>query len=198
MNCLDSKKNKKILKKVTYILTIGVLYTDTRKEKGMAVDIEEYYTKYGPMVLRRCRFLLRDEDKALDAMQDVFVKVLLYKEKLKDDYPSNLLYRIATNVCLNIIRSEKRKSVPDDEDFINNIASFDDTEEKVIVHETIDEIFKDEKQSTREIAVMHYVDGMTLQQVADAVGLSMSGVRKRLRNLKAKVKNLKDMNDEKL
>ena len=35
------------------------------------INIEEYYTRYGPMVLRRCRQLLRDEDRALDAMQDV-------------------------------------------------------------------------------------------------------------------------------
>jgi RNA polymerase sigma-70 factor (ECF subfamily) len=68
------------------------------------IDIEEYYKKYCPMVLRRCRWLLKDEDKALDAMQDVFVLLLRNRDRLKGNYPSSLLYRIATNVCLNIIR----------------------------------------------------------------------------------------------
>jgi RNA polymerase sigma-70 factor (ECF subfamily) len=34
------------------------------------------------------------------------------------------------------------------------------------------------------MAVLHYVDGMTLAQVARACGLSVSGVRKRLRALR--------------
>jgi RNA polymerase sigma-70 factor, ECF subfamily len=34
------------------------------------------------------------------------------------------------------------------------------------------------------MAVLHYVDGLSLEQVADEVGLSVSGVRKRLRKLR--------------
>jgi RNA polymerase sigma-70 factor (ECF subfamily) len=42
------------------------------------------------------------------------------------------------------------------------------------------------------MAVMHYVDGMTYEEVAREVGLSVSGVRKRLRTLKAHVRDLDD------
>ena len=38
--------------------------------------------------------------------------------------------------------------------------------------------------STRTIAVLHYVDGWTLEEVAQEVSLSVSGVRKRLRVLR--------------
>jgi len=65
------------------------------------MNVEMLYQKYGAMVLRRCRRLLREEDHALDAMQDVFVRVLQRQDSLKATYPSSLLYRIATNVCLN-------------------------------------------------------------------------------------------------
>ena len=34
------------------------------------------YRTYAPMVLRRCRFLLKDEAEALDIMQDVFIRIL--------------------------------------------------------------------------------------------------------------------------
>ena len=50
-------------------------------------DIETLYTTYGPMVLRRCRQLLRDEDLALDAMQDVFVRVLRHPKYAQAQYP---------------------------------------------------------------------------------------------------------------
>jgi DNA-binding NarL/FixJ family response regulator len=55
------------------------------------------------------------------------------------------------------------------------------------VNNLLDHIFKREKKSTREIAVMHFVDGMTLKEVADEVGLSVSGVRKRIRELRSRV-----------
>ncbi len=159
----------------------------------MAINIEEYYTKYAAMVLRRCRFLLRNEDAALDAMREVFVELLVYQDKLQDTYPSNLLYRIATNICLNVIRANKKESEFYEEDTISQIAQYDEVEKKVIAEEVLDSIFQGEKASTREIATMHYVDRMTLQEVADSVGLPVSGVRKRLRNLKERVKIFKDL-----
>ena len=51
-------------------------------------------------------------------------------------------------------------------------------------------IFSKEQESTRTIATLHYVDGMTLEETAETVGLSVSGVRKRLRTLQARIKNL--------
>jgi RNA polymerase sigma-70 factor (ECF subfamily) len=40
------------------------------------------------------------------------------------------------------------------------------------------------------MAMLHYVDGMTLAEVADEVGMSVSGVRKRLRGLRAQLHDL--------
>ncbi|HEQ70853.1 MAG TPA: sigma-70 family RNA polymerase sigma factor, partial [Spirochaetia bacterium] len=45
----------------------------------MAIDVAALYQKYGPMVIRRCRQLLHDEEAALDAAQDTFVRALRYK-----------------------------------------------------------------------------------------------------------------------
>jgi len=50
-------------------------------------EIAALYERYGKMVLRRCRQLLRD-----------------------DEFPSSLFNRIATNHCLNMIRDAKRGS----------------------------------------------------------------------------------------
>ena len=161
----------------------------------MQINVEEYYKKYGPMVFRRCRTILKDEDRALDAMQEVFVKLLLNKNKLKDDFPSSLLFRMATNVCLNMIRSDSRR--PDErDDVLYNIAVFDETEGRLIINDILDRVFSREQKSTREIAVMYYVDNMTHGEIAKEVGLSVSGVRKRLRILKEKVKEIKEKENE--
>lgn len=159
----------------------------------MPVNVEDLYRKYGPMVMRRCRQLLVDEESALDAMQDTFVKVLRYQETLSAIYPSGLLYRIATNICLNIIRKRKKAADLPCDDLLSVIAAVDDLEEKIMQKDLITRIFKREKISTKVIAVMHYVDGMTLKEVADEVGLSVSGVRKRLRTLKKRAEKLKEV-----
>lgn len=161
----------------------------------MQINVEEYYKKYGPMVFRRCRTILKDEDRALDAMQEVFVRLLLNKEKLKDVFPSSLLFRMATNVCLNMIRSDSRR--PEECDvMLYNIAAFDETEDRLVIHDILDRIFSREQKSTREIAVMQYIDNMTHAEIAKVTGLSVSGVRKRLRTLKEKVKDIKEKENE--
>ena len=75
----------------------------------MEIDVEEYYNRYAPMVMRRCRSILKDEDLAYDAMQEVFMKLVEKKSKLKGDYPSSLLYTMATNYCLNVLKSRNRE-----------------------------------------------------------------------------------------
>ena len=148
------------------------------------MDVEALYQQYGPMVMRRCRQLLRNEDKALDATQDVFVQVLQHRRRLKAEYPSSLLYRMATNLCLNRLRDQKRRSETVDAELLDRIADWDDFEGRVTARSVLERLFQRQRDSTRTMAVMHFVDGLTLEEVAREVGLSVSGVRKRLRGLR--------------
>jgi RNA polymerase sigma-70 factor, ECF subfamily len=157
----------------------------------MGINVEEFYTKYGPMVLRRCRSLLRNEDQALDAMQDVFVKILNHQHRLNDSAPSSLLYTTATRVCLNIIRKEKRNVLSDE--ILETVASSDNPEDKALNRHFLDRIFAAEKESTRLIAVLHYLDRFTLEETAKHTGMSVSGVRKRLRLLRERSMKLKEV-----
>ena len=74
----------------------------------MDIDITAYYEKYAPMVIRRCRRILGNEEDALDAAQDVFVALLGAEKELRLPYPSSFLYTAATNTCLNRIRQKRR------------------------------------------------------------------------------------------
>ncbi|MCD4813624.1 RNA polymerase sigma factor [bacterium] len=158
----------------------------------MAIDIKVLYTRYGPMVLRRCRGLLKNEERALDAMQDVFVKLIKNQTRLKDTYPSSLLYTMATNTCLNIIRSTKRHPENENDQILLTIACHDDSLQHLVNHDLLNRLFKHVPVSTRDIMVMLYVDHMTLAQTSRIAGLSVSGIRKRVREFKARVKDAKE------
>ncbi len=140
------------------------------------------------MVLRRCRGLLGDDPQAVDAMQDVFVQLLTHRDRLTDHGASSLLYTIATNLCLNRLRSRRRRPEdPESNSLIMQIAAADDPEARGLARGLLDRFFAREPASTGTIAVLHLLDGLTLEEVAETVGMSVSGVRKRLRTLRASV-----------
>ncbi len=122
----------------------------------------------------------------MDAMQDTFVKLLQYRNRLKGEYPSSLLYRIATNICLNIIKKESKNRELSSDTILSTIAGLDNFEKRVSDTDLLERIFSGEKSSTREIAVMHYIDKMTYHEISGETGLSVSGIRKRLDRLKKK------------
>jgi len=165
----------------------------------LALDVESHYLRYGPMVLRRCRTLLRDPAKAEDAMQDVFVSLIRHEDRLRDEAPGALLLRVATNVCLNRLRGEKRRpeDAHEDDELALRIAQADDgggdAESRTLARSVLGKLFGADDPlaaSTRSLAFMHLVDGMTLEEVARESRLSVSGVRKRLRGLKGRLAEL--------
>ena len=122
----------------------------------------------------------------MEAAQDVFVQLVRNQDRLTDSAPAGLLMRMATHVCLNILRSQRRHPEDADDALLQRIACASDSEAGIFASLRLDRIFRRERPSTRLIAVLHYRDGLTLEQVAREVGLSVSGVRKRLRMLRAR------------
>ncbi|GHV11959.1 hypothetical protein AGMMS49938_03610 [Fibrobacterales bacterium] len=155
----------------------------------MIMDAEQLYLRYAPMVLRRCNNLLRNKADAADIAQSVFIKVWEKQGELNGEYPSSLLWRMATNACLNHIRDTKRHADPND-DILLRIASAEDVEANFERRDILAKLFSKHPVSSRTIAVLHLIDGMTLEEVAAEVKMSVGGVRKRLRSLKSSLHEL--------
>jgi RNA polymerase sigma-70 factor (ECF subfamily) len=151
------------------------------------IDIKEYYQRYGAMVYRRCLKLLGTHEKALDATHDTFLKLIDNQDKIKAQYPSALLFRIATNHSLNILKKESK--------MLNNYDDFDlSVEDQSCLYskDIIYKLFKNEKLKTFTIAVHYFLDGMTLEELSTEVGMSVSGVRKILGKITLKAKAFKE------
>jgi len=158
----------------------------------MHIDIDALYRKFGSMVYRRCLFLLRDEDSALDAMQEVFVQLIRFKDRLDSSGPSSLLYTMATNHCLNVLKARKRQPYIAGERLFDTIAAKNRDIEQVIAKDTLEHIFATQDERTRLIAWLHFVDGMTLEETAEKACMSVSGIRKRIRKLSADSTSFKE------
>ena len=153
----------------------------------MPQPLEAYYDRYSPMVHRRCLALLKDGEEAMDATQDVFVEALRRRETLSLTAASSWLYCVATHVCLNRLRHRRRHPESPEEALIARAAALDDPEAQSTASLLLQRFFGREPPSAGVLVVLHFVDGLTLEETAAELGLSVSGVRKRLRQLKNKL-----------
>jgi RNA polymerase sigma factor (sigma-70 family) len=164
------------------------LITEKGNPESWQIDIEAYYLRYGPMVLRRCRQMLKDEQSAHDAMQEVFLRVLTNQDRLTGMYPSALLYRIATNICLNRIRNERKHTVSEYLDILHNTSFFEEQGGSDSAKKLLEYVLQREKEAIRKLAVMYFINGMTIKEIAETTKLSVSGVHKKLEKLRRKIK----------
>ncbi len=162
--------------------------TEMKNEAGRPIDVEAFYARYGPMVLRRCRRMLGDEQSAYDALQEVFLKVLINRENLSGDHPSALLFRIATNTCLNKIRDARKHKSAEYLDVLSKGPSSSHPEHGTSPGQRLAEFLLEEKGPAREIAVMYFLNGMTLKEIGSVFRLSVSGVHKHLDKLRRKIR----------
>ena len=156
----------------------------------MKARIEALYIEYGPMVYRRCLFVLKDEEAAHDALQEVFLRLMDSAglvERMKS--PVSYLYRMATNVCLNILRRDRARAqaclVPIDE-------LPDEREDGLAATMLVELLSASLGQRTRAIAYYRYVDGLGLDEIAEDTGLSRGAVRKRLDRFKEQARRHKE------
>ncbi len=120
-------------------------------------------------------------------MQDTFVRILERREKMSV-VCSSLFYTVATNVCLNRIRSDSVRWAPQIENLLDELSDAKSMhhEDKIDANLFLEYIFSDIREDTRCMAVLHYVDGLTLEETAAEMKMSVSGIRKRLAGLRKK------------
>lgn len=156
-----------------------------REEPGRSV-LRELYEKHGGSVYGRCLYLLKDRAAAEDAMQDVFAKALTNLDGFRAEAsPSTWLLRIATNHCLNAIRSERAGWR---ERFERQEAARPEAHGGPQLTEKRDQVHKLLRRfdpETQAAAIHYHVDEMTLEEVAAALGRSVPTIRKRLQQFAA-------------
>ncbi|MGL1902614.1 MAG: sigma-70 family RNA polymerase sigma factor [Fibrobacterales bacterium] len=141
---------------------------------------EKLYTQYSPMVYRRCYSMLKNEEMAADCMHDTFLTVHTKWEVLDVTQPSSLLYTMATNRALNMIRDSKIKC---EEPALELIADAQCTLTIVNERSFLNKVLSRNDEKSAAMAVMHYRDGWKVEDVAMFFKMSIPAVRKRLKKL---------------
>jgi RNA polymerase sigma-70 factor (ECF subfamily) len=82
-----------------------------KAQKGDMEAFEALIKKYEKKIYNISYRMLQDGEEALDAAQDVFLKVYRSLSSFKSESKfSTWLYRVTTNVCLDLLRKRKDKN----------------------------------------------------------------------------------------
>jgi RNA polymerase sigma-70 factor (ECF subfamily) len=153
-------------------------------------SIELLYERYGPLVHRRARALLGDEQAAWDALQEVFVRALKGRDAFRHEAsPTTWLYRITTNYCLNQLRDETRRR-----DKLRRRAderpTFARAEPELRL--ALAEVLQQLPADVCEMAVYSHVDRMSHDEIAALMDVSPRTVGNRLKEFAERARGLWD------
>ena len=148
-------------------------------------ELETLYAQCAPVVYRRARTLLGRDDDAWDAVQEVFEKMIKHSDEFRREAnPMTWAYRIATNICLNVIRGRGLREPVADESAVEADAPSEvgAVEARNLLQKWVGHL------TERELAVatLLFIDGLTQDEVAQTVGLSRKTIGREVEALRAK------------
>jgi len=149
-------------------------------------EIADAYRSHAPAILAHCRRLLASQTLARDATQEVFMKVLASARSLpRGDEGLRYLYRVATNHCLNLLRSGRVQRRAATDLLAARSASGAVAEPAYMERQFVEKLLQRSPMRDLEIAVLHWIDGMTQVEIASTLSLSRRAVYAGLKRVEA-------------
>ena len=154
---------------------------DSKEER-----IERMVALYQLPLLRLCILYLHDEELAKDAVQETFIKAYRNLDGFRAEASEKTwLTRIAVNTCKNVYRSGWFRHVDRSVtlDMIAEKFASPNEEDNALTEAIMRLPFK-----LREAALLCWLQGMTYEEAADALGISRQAVGSRLNRARRKLR----------
>ncbi len=154
------------------------------------------YDRYAAKIYSKAITMLRDEELAQDATQEIFTKIFLNLGKFQGKAKfSTWVYSVSYNYCIDRIRKEKRSrdlfasemetppdQVDDDADNPAELAAMQVNELRRVLAELND--------TDRTLLLMKYKDGTKIKDIAILFDKNESAIKMQLKRAKEKAKRI--------
>ena len=139
---------------------------------------------YGARILTHLYRLTRSRADAEDLTQETFLRAYRYLDRVDADRPfKNWIYRVATNIGLNALRSKRRRGEVVSLDsydgepvlrdtFISKAETGSERAERNELRYTLGAALEHLPRRAAALVHLHYYEGMTIGEASDIVGLS--------------------------
>lgn len=157
--------------------------------------IEDLLKLYGTDVLRFIRFYTKSHNDAEDLTQEVFIKAHQSLPEFRNECsPKAWLIRIAINVCRNYHRSQARHPTVL-VDAIPFMGMSPSAESEVMDKSESAELIRFVQElpiHQKEVVLLHYFEGESLQSIAKLLDVTVSTVKVRLFRARKALKQRKE------
>lgn len=163
------------------------MYLNTRESSYFSI----LYKRYGGKVFSKCISLLKDEELANDATQDVFMKIYLNLAKFSGKSKfSTWVYSITYNYCIDFIRRRKKdRNLFADEEVENVGEVVDDVPEKELLEMEVSRlkvVLEKIPLGDKTVLLMKYQDDMSIKEIAEILDKSESAIKMKIKRAKHK------------
>lgn len=146
-------------------------------KKGDAQAFKLLFDRYHRRLYYFLFGLLKSKEDAEEIIQDTFLKIWESRSDFWEDYPfESLLFRIAKNAFLNYNRRKVNRTVFERNfEFFSNLSE-DSTDQYILFQETqsiIETILNGLPPKRKEIFLLQKVDGLSRQEIADKLCVSV-------------------------
>ena len=136
--------------------------------------LQAAYDAYSDLLYRVALSHLQNSEDALDAVQDVFLKLHTSRKSFRDrDHERAWLLRVTVNRCHDLARRRNVRAYTPLED-VEHLASQEN--ERPAVLREVDLL----PQGLKSAVVLHYLEGFSVDETASILKLSPSAVKMRL------------------
>ena len=150
--------------------------------------LSRWIDDYSDAILRTCFLYLSDQTQAEDALQDTWIKAWRHMGEYERKGILNdkaWLMRIAINTCKDYRRTAWFRH-------IDNRKALDELPPRLLQVEqedhTLSLMVMELPDRYKQVVLLHYFQGLTQRETAEALGLSPSAVLRRLRSAEALLK----------
>ncbi|MGC8739614.1 MAG: RNA polymerase sigma factor [Candidatus Hydrogenedens sp.] len=165
--------------------------------RGEEMALTELVQRYQNEVFRFCYHYLRDIEKAKDAVQEVFLRLYIARDRYDNEKSFKpWMLCIARNLCLNELKRQKLVHFETFEGYIENQSRENEEEiegidipktltpfEQLVIKEKqkiLWEELNDLPEEAREIVVLRYFERLHARDIAEIMGSTEGAVRTRL------------------
>ena len=160
----------------------------TRIQRNEDGDFQEFFDKFRGRIYRTALRILKEEESAWDALQETFINVFRAARCFRGDSKlGTWINRITVNVCLEMIRKNKRYRNQTDGDISEDVNLEDrkahTPEETFSTQEIRDRVqlsLGQLNQRHQSVVRLHDLEGFTIREIALRLGVAQGTIKSRL------------------
>ena len=155
-------------------------------------EIAALYEQYGPALFRRARGLLGSDDDAHEVVQETFLQFWRGRSRFRrESSPFTFLYRVTTNLSIDRLRRRKTAGTQFSlEEELHAGAVEGSLEDRVVAASEVARVLEGLDADLVMVAVMSFVDGMTQEEIGEAVDVSRRTIAKRMKKVRAHISRM--------